>query len=151
MQTFSSYGLADAPHWLDDSTGQTVTKPLLMGTRDVLRAQGPFAHVRETDHRMATWMEIVANFAHYQSNRRPDLLAALLLGVPGCLRGRVWELLLFSKPFAKLHKPGFAQLVDTDAHSEDAERILEQIGNDVGMVLRRAYVLRAFIELVWQC
>lgn len=103
-----------------------------MGTRDVLRVQPPFAHVRETDPRMATWMEIVSNFQHFQSSRRPELLAALLEGVPGCLRGRVWELLLFSKPFAKLHKGGFAELVDTDSHAESAERTLEQIGNDVG-------------------
>jgi hypothetical protein len=130
-RTFSSYGLADSGAWKDED--QTIqVKPLLMGFRDSFRLF-PINGLREVDSQLPQWLEIVKRFPSYLTTRRSELLDALVRGVPGCLRGRVWELLLFSKPFAQVKsRLVFEELVDSDVVDEGSERILEQICNDVG-------------------
>lgn len=134
-KTFSSYGLAEASSWAD-AFGNVLEKPLLMGSRDVLRTRFSIVGLQELDSRLSLWLEIIANYAEYQARKKTEMQAALILGVPDCLRGRVWELLLFNKPYKDVIEPKadatrFAELVDTDPPSETHERILDQIGNDI--------------------
>lgn len=129
-KTFSSYGLAECGLLQRVGDEGAAQRPLLMGTRESVRLY-PMAGLREPDPRIERWLEIVAHFGDYTSGlKRTELRAALLLGVPACLRGRVWELLLFGHAFQSSGDQ-FEDLVDRDVANEAEDRILEQIGNDI--------------------
>lgn len=131
QRTFSSYGLAEASCWLDED-GEEHTKPVVMGYRDELQ-RFQFHRMREADTRVQEWLDIVRRFPEFVSSRPTELRQALVRGVPGCLRGRVWELLLFNKPFSQVQtRASFDDLADGEVIDEAGERILDQIGNDLG-------------------